>query len=688
VVTPGFFDVTGVPPAIGRPFTTLDPHDDHYVVLSHGLWQGAFGADPAMVGRTITLDGEPFTVVAVMPPGFDFPDKSQFWQPLTFAAHDLEESQRGARWMEAIGRMRPGVAFAAANAEVAGVAARLAEAHPEKDRQYRGRLVPLLDTMVASVRPALLMLQGAVALVLFIACANVANLFLVRAAGRRAEVAIRASLGASRGRLCRQFLTESLLLGAIGGLAGFGLAVWGVRVLVALDPRSLPRASDVAVAPEVFVFTAAVALAAALVFGIMPALQLVRADSNASLREGGLRIAGGQRRLRASLVVAEMALALVLVAGALLLLRSFANLRHVDKGYDADDVLTFSLFLPEASYSSPERITSFYRALLPAIDSVPGVASAGLIFGLPLGEYNGHSTFSIEGRQVADEDVQNAYVRVIGGEYFQAMRIPLRKGRSFTAADTAFAPLVAILNETAARRYFPSEDPIGHRIRVHATFSDGKFGFRDIVGVVGDVKHRSLADETEPEIYIPYDQQPLTFGVVVVRTTTGPMSVVGGISDRIHALDAALPVANVMPMSTIVADSVASSRFTMILLGVFAALALGLAAVGLYGVMSQVVGQRTREIGVRIAFGADHGRVMRLIVVDGLKLIALGLACGVGGTLLAGPALARLLFGVSATDPLVLASTAGLLVLIALAACVVPARRATRVDPIVALRAD
>ena len=684
-VTPGFFDVMGVAPAIGRPFTTTDPNDAGYVMLAHGLWQRAFGGDPAIVGRAVTLDAERYVVVGVMPPGFDFPDKSQFWIPLAFTPHQLEDSQRGARWIQAVARLAPGTPVAAANADVATLAGRLATQYPDKDARYGARVTPLLDTLVANVRPALLVLQAAVLLVLLVACANVANLFLVRAAGRRTEVAIRASIGAGRARLVRQFLTESLLLAVVGGAAGLLLATWGVRALLALDPTALPRADSVGLAPSVFAFTAAVALIAGLVFGAVPAAQLARTDLQATLREGG-RQAGGGRRLRGALVVAEMALALVLAAGAGLLVRSFYNLQHVDKGYDANGVLTFSLALPEGAYPTPASVLAFYHQLLPSLDAVPGVEAAGMIFGLPLGDFNGHSTFSIEGRRLPDEDAQNAYVRVIGGEYFRTMRIPLRDGRRFTNADGPNAPPVAILNETAARRYFAGQSALGHRLRLHASFVHVKYGFREIVGVVGDVKHRGLADATDPEVYIPYDQQPMDFGVVVARTRADPLSVVGGVKGRIHELDPALPIADVLPMRTIVADSVANDRFITILLALFAGLALGLAAIGIYGVMSYAVAQRTREIGVRMALGAARADVLRLVAREGLRLSALGVAIGLAASVAATRGLTALLFGVTAGDPLTYAAVAAVLVATALAACYVPARRAARVDPLVALR--
>jgi predicted permease len=688
VVTPEFFDVMGVHPSVGRAFAGTSAKDDRYAVLGYGLWQRAFGSDPSIVGRTIALDGEPYLVTGVMPAGFAYPDRSEIWLPLAFTPHQIEDSQRGARWIQAIGRLHPGVTITGADADVSRIAAQLAAAYPDKDGKYGARATALLDTMVDGVRPALLVLQAAVVLVLLIACANVANLFLVRAAGRRAEVAVRASLGATRGRLLRQFLTESVLLAVLGGAAGLLLGVWSVHGLLALDPSALPRVRDVAVTPRVFAFTGLVALLAALVFGSVPALQLARAGGDASLRGGARQVGGGQRRLRASLVVAEMALALLLAVSAGLLMRSFYNLQHVRKGYDPDHVLTFSLFLPTGSYGTPERITAFYHQLLPALEGVPGVESSGMIFGLPLGEFNGHSTFSIEGRHPVDEDEQNAYVRVIGGDYLAAMRIPLRAGRRFGATDTASGPLVAMLNETAARRYFPDGRAIGQRIRVHATFSDGQYGFREIVGIVGDVRHRGLALATDPEIYIPYDQQPIDFGAVVARTRTDPMAAAAAVRDRIHAIDPALPVAGMMPMTAVVADSIASDRFIAVLLALFGALALGLAAIGIYGVMSYAVSQRTREIGLRMALGAGRGDVLRMVAREALRLSAIGIAIGLVTAAAATRALGQLLYGVSSGDPVTFAAVAAVVVVTALAASYFPARRASRVDPMAALRTE
>jgi len=688
-VTADFFPLLGVRPALGTTWPDDGPGDDHVVVLAYGLWQRALGGDPSVVGRQVMLHDEPYTVVGVMPDWFGYPAAAEFWIPLRFEPDDLTPNQRGAQYLQAIGRLKPGVSLADARAELAALSDRQRAAYP---RQYDARTsagaTPVLDTLVENVRPALVVLAGAVGLVLLIACANVANLLLVRAAGRRAELAVRASLGAGRGRLARQLVTESLLVALLGGALAVALASWGVRLLVALDPAGLPRADAVAVDWRVLAFTAAVAAASGVLFGIVPAVQATRSSLADSLRQGARDVSAGARRFRHGLVVVEIALALVLLTGAGLLMRSFVNLQRVDTGFDPRGVLTFNLYLPDSAYPTAEAVSGFYNRMFDELEALPGAERAGMIFGLPLGRYNGSSSFSIDGRPDPEIGDYSAMVRIIGGHYFEAMRIPVQRGRAFTRADSVNAPPVALVNAATARLYWPDEDPIGQRLRLHASFVEGRSPVREIVGVVGDVKQRGLEEDARPEVYIPFAQQAVGFGTVVVRAAADPAALAGPARAAIRALDPSLPLADVETMTGLVSDSVARDRFTTALLSVFALVAVTLALVGVYGVMSFTVSQRTREIGVRMALGAGRADVLRLVAANGLALGLAGVAIGLAVALAVNRLLAGLLFGVSATDPPTLAAVAVALVTAAVAASYVPARRAAHVDPLVALRTE
>jgi len=687
LVTADFFPLLGVRPALGTTWPDDGPGEDHVVVLAWGVWQRAFGGDPSIIGRRVMLHDEPYTVIGVMPAWFRYPTAAEFWIPLRFEPDDLTPNQRGAQYLQAIGRLRPDADLAAAQAELAALSDRQRAAYPRQyDAHTAAGATPVLDTLVENVRPALLVLLGAVALVLLIACANVANLLLVRAAGRRTELAVRASLGAGRSRLGRQLVTESLLLALAGGALGVALASWGVRLLLALDSAGLPRADAVHLDWRVVAFTAAVAAATGVAFGVAPAFQATRPSLADSLRQGARDVAAGARRFRHGLVVAEIALALVLLAGAGLLMRSFLNLQQVEPGFDPRGVLTFNLYLPDAAYGTAEEVSGFYNRMFDALEALPGAERAGMIFGLPLGRYNGSSTFSIDGRPDPETGDNYAMVRVVGGRYFEAMRIPIRRGRTFTRTDAVKAPLVALINEATARRYWPDTDPVGQRLRLHASFVEGRFGFREIVGVVGNVKQRGLEEDAQPEVYIPFAQQAVGFGTVVVRAAGDPAALAGPVRETIRGLDPMLPLADVESMTGVVSDSIARDRFTTALLSVFALLAVTLALVGVYGVTSFTVSQRTREIGVRMALGADRADVLRLVASNSLALGVAGVLIGLAGALAASRLLSGLLFGVSATDPLTLGAVAAALVAAALAASYFPARRAAHVDPLVALR--
>jgi putative ABC transport system permease protein len=686
-VTPELFSVLQVPPALGRAFERQDaaPGAARVTVLSHGLWQRRFGADPAVVGRSITLNGNSTLVVGVAPAGFRFPASAEAWTPLGFTAEDLEPKQRGARYLRSVARLKPGVTAAAAQAELDVLARGIELANPDTNQGIGVSVVPLHARLVREVRPALLVLLGAVGLVLLLACANVANLFLMRTAARQAEVAIRTSLGASRFRLVRQLLTEALLLALLGGGLGMLLATWSLDALLALSPADLPRLEEVRIDRAVLGFTSLAAVATGLLFGLAPALQASRADLAAALRRGGRGLTPGHRRLRSVLVVSQMALALLLLAGSGLLVKTFVKLRQVEPGFDASGVLTFTLTLPSARYPGSQQVRELYERLIEWLEVLPGVQAAGTIFGLPLGAMNANSTFGVSGRPRPRTDPV-AYLRVVGGDYFRALRIPFRRGRLFDRRDRAGSPGVALLNEEAARRYWPGEDPVGQRLRAHVSMTDERQVPREIVGIVADVKHRGLDLAAEPEIYIPHAQHAVDSLTFVLRAGGDPLSLLDAAREQVWALDRELPLANVQTMEAILSASVADKRFTMQLFSAFAGLALLLAALGIYGVVSYAVGLRTREIGVRMALGATRGQVLRMVLGQSLRLTAAGLALGLAGTLALARLIEGLLYGVAPRDLPTLALVSAMLGAAALLASLLPARRAARVDPMSVLR--
>ena len=687
-VTADMFPVLGVKPLVGRPFTAEEekPGSAPVVVISHGLWQRRFGSDRKVVGQQVTLDGKSTTIVGVMPPGFKFPLDAQapeLWAPLD-PASEINQS-RGSRYLNVVARLKAGSTLQQAQAEMETISQRLTDEHPTYNTGRGTRLITLYDDTVGEIRPALLVLLGAVGCVLLIACANVANILLARAAGRHKEMALRTALGASRRRIIRQLLTESMLLACIGGIAGLLLALWGVDVLVSFIPEGVPRAQEITVDARALGFTLGVSFLTGVIFGLAPALSSSRLNLNESLKEGGRGSTDGLRRnrVRGLLVVSEIALSLMLLIGAGLLIKSFQRLRDINPGFNPERVLTMSLSLPEAKYEEPLRQGLFFQELDKRVAQLPGVEVVGLVDPLPLSGDNKTTTFTIDGQPAASPaDRLSANVRTVNAEYLSAMGIPLIKGRGFTERDAKDAPQVMLVNETLARRFFPGEDPVGKRATVYPFETPC-----EIVGVVGDVKHRGLDVESGPEFYISYLQAPQPSMYLVARTTLAePGALASSIQSAVQQIDKDQPIADVRTMSQLLNEATAARRFNMLLLGVFALLALVLASVGIFGVMSYMVTQRTHEIGIRMALGARVSDVVRLIVGRGMTLVLIGVSVGLAGAFAVTRVMKGLLYGVSATDPLTFVGVSLVLSAVALVACLIPARRAARVDPMIALR--
>ncbi len=692
-VSASFFNVLRVRPILGRTFRPEEnePGRNHVVVLAHHVWVQRFGGDSAVVGRTITIDAKPYTVVGVMPARFSYPDDRALWVPFEYDK-DFRSDNRGAWYVDVIARLKDGATASQAAADVAAIARRLEREYPKSNTDLQFTAAPLHGWIVERSRTALLLLLGAVGLVLLIACVNVANLTLARAVAREGELAVRAALGAGRLRLIRQLLTESIVLSLAGGIAGLLIAIWGSDALVALQPAGIPRIGEVRVDASVIAFSAIVAVLTGLLFGSIPAVQITRGALVGALKESGRSALAGRRshRVRSTLVVAELALAVALLAGAGLLINSFVRIQRVDPGFQTGEALTFRVGLPESAYPErPQRI-AFYDRLLERLQTLPGVKSTGAVMGVPLSDLNFNISFQVEGRPAAPAGHEPTMeVRVASVGYFGAIGIPLKRGRLFSAADVWSAPQVVMLSESAVRKYFPTEDPLGRNITIGWTYDERRRrAGGTVVGVVGDVKDAGLDAEARPEIYLPYAQMGLDSMTVVVRGALPAASFSRAVEDVVHDLDANLAVANVKTLDQIVSASVADRRFYMLLIGVFAAAALILAAVGIFGVMSYSVTQQTREIGIRMALGAGRGDVVRMVLHHAGLLIFAGVVIGVGLALAAGRALSSMLFDLSPRDPATLVVVSTVLGSIAFLASYLPARRATRIDPVQALRAD
>jgi putative ABC transport system permease protein len=690
-VTWPFFNVIGVTPRLGRVFTEADETNNAaVVVLSDGLWRRLFGARADVVNQTVVMDGKPVTIVGVTPPGVALPRTAEYWRPLVFSPRDIAPQARGAQYVFVVARLKAHVDLAAANTRIAVVADRLSHDFPNTNQNRAMTAVRLHDRMVTGARPALLVLFGAVTLVLLIACVNVANLLLARAHGRTREVAVRAALGAGRRRLVQQFLAESLVLGLAGAAGGLLVAYWSTRALVALGPASIPRLSDVGIDWQVMAFAATVSIATSVLFGLVPALASTTRLAARSLAAGRGSIGGSGTRVRKVLVVCEMALAVMLLVGAGLLMRSYQQLNAVEPGFAADHVLTFSLALPEAKYPSSQAVRQFVSSAVESLSATPGVESAAAVFGLPLADdFSASSSFTKPG-ETDSANSPSLGMRIVTPDYFRTLKIPLRSGRYLDARDIDAAPEVVMINEEAARRYWPNENPIGQQLHlgVRLVRKDVPSGQKTIVGVVGNVKYGGLDIATPPEVYLPHAQHPVDALTIAVRTTGDPLAFVPQARAAFAGLDRELPMADIRTMYDIIGRSVAERRFVMLLLVAFAAVAVALAAIGVYGVLAYVVSQRTQEIGVRLAIGAAPTDVVRLFVREGAMLAMLGLVFGLIGAVAANRAMTSLLFGVRPNDPSTFAAVATALALVALGASYLPARRAARVDPMSALRTD
>ena len=693
-VTSNLFSVLGVQPMLGRSFLPEEeqPGRSQVVILSYGFWQRRFGSDPGLVGKTIMIDGLNHTVVGIMPPGFDLPYNvsravfaSDAWIP---PGTDPELVDRGSPNYRVLAHLKQGITIQQAQAGIDAIARGMSEQY--KENQGMGAMVVgLQHNLVKEARPMLLLLLGAVGFVLLIVCANVANLQLARAAVRQKEFAIRLALGASRRRLISQLLTESLLLALLGGAAGLLLALWGVEFLVKLGP-DLPGVQQISIDPRVMGFALALSLATGVIFGMAPAFQGSKINLNEALKESGIRAPAGSRRgrTRSLLVITEMALALMLLIGAGLLIQSFVRLQKVDPGFNPRRILTASIMLPPSKYTEPRRQAAFFKEVVGRIESLPGVEAVGGASAVPFTGTNNAGYFSVEGRKAprSSPALIDAEQPKITPDYFRAMGIPLLRGRVFTWADNENSLEVTVVSESLVQLYWPHEDPIGKRLSINNR--NGQPVWRQIVGIVKDVKHDGLTKQARPVIYVPLLQYPFPFTVMAVRTRTDPDNLSAAIRREVMAVDSEQPIFKVKTMERFISDSISGSRFQTQLLAVFAAVALVLAAVGIYGVMGYTVSQRTHEIGIRVALGARQRDVLKMVVKQGMELALTGTVIGLAGAVSLTRLMKGLLFGVNATDPLTFGGIALMLMIIALLACYIPARRAAKVDPLVALRSE
>ena len=699
LVSPNLLPLLGINPITGRVFAPEEdqPGRELVAILSYSLWQRRFGGAADVIGRSLPVNGKSLEIIGVMPAGFRFPDpETELYLPLVISPELLTEDNRGSHFLSVIAKLKPDVSIQQAQADLNSVAQRMSEAHSSTySGGFGASVISLRDDIVGDVRQTLFILLGAVGFVLLIACANVANLLLARAAARQKEVAVRTALGATRFRLVRQFLTESVLLAVIAGGIGLLLALWGIEFLVSLSPASIPRVGEIALDGRVVAVTMTVSLFTGILFGLAPALQFSKPELNEALKDGGRSATDGRRRqrLRNLLVISELTFSVVLLIGAGLMIKSFIRLQSVSPGFETENALTMRLSLPRSKYREFNQQSAFFQELMTRIESQPGVRSVGAINVLPLSGGTADRSFRIEGRTSAPGDPgPDEELRFISPGYFTAIGIPLLKGRDFTHRDSSDAPRVTVVNKALAERYWPGEEALGKRI-AYSGFGEGKPKWCEIVGIVGNIRHRGPDLPEKPEVYVPY-LQPL-FGAatsnvgpmyLVVRTASEPASLTAAVRGEIASMDKDQPVSNIKTMSQRLDDSVAHRRFNMLLLGIFAGVAVVLAAVGIYGVMSYTVTQRTHELGIRMALGARTSNVLQLIMGQGLVLAGIGVLLGIATAFGLTRLMSTLLYEVSPTDSITFAVVSLVLTGVAMGACFMPAWRATKVDPITALR--
>jgi putative ABC transport system permease protein len=705
-VTSNLFNMLGRSAALGRVFTMGE--ESGVTVISDGYWRRRFGADPNIVGRTLTLNGIPWQIVGVMPPDFVFPYAGMLgpsgftrvtgvdlWLPIAFsgpmAANNRMLSQTGqivrnVHWFGAIGRLKPGVSAQQAEADLKTIAQQLEQSYPNTNKGWSATVVPSIDQSVGAIRPALLILMAGIAFVLVMASVNVANLLLARSIAREKELATRAALGAGRARIVRQLLTESVLFAIAGGLVGMIVMWWTVRGLIALAPADLPRMNEVAVNWRVLLAAGLTTMATGILVGVLPALSSASVNPQASLQDASRGTVGGalRRRARAGLVIAEVALAVAITTGAVLLLRSFVSVTNVNPGFETSQLLTWQMNIPQRLTDANDRL-AFYRDFFARMEALPGVVSVGGTTRVPLGSTSVTTSVQIEGRPVPAAELPEVQFRRAMHNYFEAMGIPIRRGRNFDPNDGPTAPPVAVINETMARRLFPNQEPLGQHVRTGPAPTGT---WTTIVGVIGDIRHGGLEEVPQPEMYINYLQGPPVSPFIVLRTTGDPAGLAETVRAEARRIDKNLPLYDVRTMSTLRSEAVSTRRFVLLIVGAFGALALGLAAIGVYGVMSLIVSERTREVGVRLALGAEPSQLLRMIVMQAAKLAGIGVVIGVIVALPLAPLLDSQLYGIQSFDPMTFISVPVVLLVIAALAAVVPARKAMRIDPLAALRID
>ena len=685
-VTWNMFGLLGLAPSLGRDFGPDDGRvgAPNVVIVSQGLWERRFGADSGVLGRAITLSGRPYTVVGILPAPIQFPDDAQLWVPIAWSPTE----QRGMNRLEVIGRLRDGVSFAAADAEMKGVAGRLAAQYPEDNGEWSASVVPLREDQTGEYRTVLQIMMGAVGFVLLIACANVANLMLSRAAARQREMAIRGALGAGRLRIVRQLLTESVLLALGGAALGVVIAMWGLDFVIAAVPADKPFWMVFSVDGRVLAFTVAVAVGTGVLFGLAPAWQTTRVNLHESLKEGsrGAGAGGGsaRHRLRHTLVVVQVGLSMILLVGATLMIRSFLRLHQVDPGFDRHNVLASWVVLAGPRYDSVAARAAFFEQVLPRLRALPGVTGAAASQAPPLSQSSSVSSFSVEGWSVPPGERLEGNWQAVTAGFVSLLGVPVTRGRDLTEQDVRDSALVAVINQTMAGRYWPGQEALGKRFRFGSDEPDSPW--MTVVGIVGNVRHEKLSEPAEDQFYIPYTQSPYRGMMLLIRTTAAPAALAAAMRREVHAVDAQLPMFEMRTMAEMYRQSLWEQRLYSTMFGAFAAVALLLAAVGLYGVMSYMVTLRTHEIGVRMALGAQRSDMLRLVVRQGIRLTALGVLIGLAGAFAVTGTLKNFLYGVTPADPATFFGIPLLLSLVALLASWIPARRATRVDPMLALR--